>query len=247
MCTHRKQLELDSDIVTGTRYASSGGVYGWDFKRKLISRGANFVASTILQPGVQQSIVVLKYLFLRPLILQFPPWFWKHMGPLLASVADSFIPFQVCWGNEIVSLYGAGILIWSPDCLPNMGNLYLIGLSEDLKPLQPNFTNVIDTFAPISCMRLWDFIAALSLVSGKCGKLLQKLSAGFVFVVGVWSDGVVPAVPEGVLGWRHRQSHLQGRYQFLGSLGKHVLLCHASLWLVALKQNTFLQLIACSI
>ncbi|KAG8850153.1 dolichol-P-mannose synthesis [Tulasnella sp. 330] len=58
------------DIVTGTRYrttptprmpssysltsapAAAGGVYGWDLKRKLVSRGANFLADTVLQPGV---------------------------------------------------------------------------------------------------------------------------------------------------------------------------------------------------
>jgi len=32
----RKQRDTNCDIVTGTRYAGSGGVYGWDFKRKLI-------------------------------------------------------------------------------------------------------------------------------------------------------------------------------------------------------------------
>jgi dolichol-phosphate mannosyltransferase len=39
----RKQATNDYDIVTGTRYASDGdsGVYGWDLKRKLISKGAN--------------------------------------------------------------------------------------------------------------------------------------------------------------------------------------------------------------
>lgn len=40
------------DIVTGTRYAGGGGVYGWDLKRKLVSRGANLFADTLLRPGV---------------------------------------------------------------------------------------------------------------------------------------------------------------------------------------------------
>ncbi|KAF8151917.1 glycosyltransferase family 2 protein [Mycena galopus ATCC 62051] len=50
------------DIVTGTRYrskskpflreATPGGVHGWDLKRKLVSRGANFLADTMLSPGV---------------------------------------------------------------------------------------------------------------------------------------------------------------------------------------------------
>lgn len=42
----------DFDIVTGTRYAGDGGVFGWDLKRKIISRGANLVADTALRPGV---------------------------------------------------------------------------------------------------------------------------------------------------------------------------------------------------
>ncbi|KAL8828035.1 MAG: hypothetical protein Q9191_002828 [Dirinaria sp. TL-2023a] len=46
------QKEKDYDIVTGTRYAGNGGVYGWDLKRKLVSRGANLFADTVLRPGV---------------------------------------------------------------------------------------------------------------------------------------------------------------------------------------------------
>lgn len=45
-----KQKEGDYDIVSGTRYAGDGGVYGWDFKRKLISRGANFLTQILLRP-----------------------------------------------------------------------------------------------------------------------------------------------------------------------------------------------------
>ena len=48
----RTQMEGDYDIVTGTRYAGDGGVYGWDLKRKLVSRGANLFADTVLNPGV---------------------------------------------------------------------------------------------------------------------------------------------------------------------------------------------------
>jgi dolichol-phosphate mannosyltransferase len=41
------------DIVTGTRYsrAGAGGVYGWDLRRKVTSRGANFLADFLLNPG----------------------------------------------------------------------------------------------------------------------------------------------------------------------------------------------------
>lgn len=58
----RLQQAHNLDIVTGTRYRSHstprlpgttpGGVYGWDLKRKLVSRGANFLADTVLNPGV---------------------------------------------------------------------------------------------------------------------------------------------------------------------------------------------------
>ncbi|KAB2577134.1 putative mannose phospho-dolichol synthase protein [Lasiodiplodia theobromae] len=48
----RVQKEKNYDIVTGTRYAGNGGVYGWDLKRKFVSRGANLFADTLLRPGV---------------------------------------------------------------------------------------------------------------------------------------------------------------------------------------------------
>ena len=37
----RVQKTKNYDIVTGTRYAGNGGVFGWDLKRKVVSRGAN--------------------------------------------------------------------------------------------------------------------------------------------------------------------------------------------------------------
>ncbi|KAK9826209.1 hypothetical protein WJX81_008657 [Elliptochloris bilobata] len=46
----RVQAASGHDIVSGTRYAPGGGVAGWDFRRKLTSRGANVLASTLLQP-----------------------------------------------------------------------------------------------------------------------------------------------------------------------------------------------------
>uniref|UniRef100_A0A7R9ZPE6 Dolichol-phosphate mannosyltransferase subunit 1 n=1 Tax=Craspedostauros australis TaxID=1486917 RepID=A0A7R9ZPE6_9STRA len=39
-------------IVTGTRYHPDGGVSGWDLRRKLTSKGANFLADFLLNPGV---------------------------------------------------------------------------------------------------------------------------------------------------------------------------------------------------
>ena len=46
-----KQQSGDYDIVTGSRYIEGGGVCGWGFDRKLVSRGANFLAVTALDPG----------------------------------------------------------------------------------------------------------------------------------------------------------------------------------------------------
>jgi len=46
------QQEKNYDIITGTRYQSGGGVYGWNFYRKLTSRVANYIASVFLTPGV---------------------------------------------------------------------------------------------------------------------------------------------------------------------------------------------------
>ncbi|GFT47298.1 dolichol-phosphate mannosyltransferase subunit 1 [Nephila pilipes] len=47
----KKQKEDDFDLISGTRYLGSGGVNGWDFKRKLISRGANYLTQVLLRPG----------------------------------------------------------------------------------------------------------------------------------------------------------------------------------------------------
>ncbi|OYY95699.1 MAG: hypothetical protein B7Y32_07675, partial [Methylophilales bacterium 16-45-7] len=57
----RKQKEGNFDIVTGTRYARGGGVYGWDLKRKVISRGANFLTQILLNPGVSDVTGSFRY------------------------------------------------------------------------------------------------------------------------------------------------------------------------------------------
>ncbi|CAH8855832.1 unnamed protein product [Trichobilharzia szidati] len=44
------QKQHDYDVVTGTRYSCNGGVSGWDLKRKLISRTANYIAQVLLRP-----------------------------------------------------------------------------------------------------------------------------------------------------------------------------------------------------
>lgn len=37
--------------MSGTRYTGDGGVSGWDFKRKLVSRGANYLSQVLLRPN----------------------------------------------------------------------------------------------------------------------------------------------------------------------------------------------------
>mmetsp|Transcript_8565 Transcript_8565/g.14772 ORF Transcript_8565/g.14772 Transcript_8565/m.14772 type:complete len:238 (-) Transcript_8565:463-1176(-) len=46
------QRKGNYDVVTGTRYVTGGGVHGWDLRRKLTSRVANYLAATLLRPGV---------------------------------------------------------------------------------------------------------------------------------------------------------------------------------------------------
>ena len=47
-----KQKATACDIVSGTRYARGGGVAGWSLPRKVISRGANLIASFLLGMSV---------------------------------------------------------------------------------------------------------------------------------------------------------------------------------------------------
>eukprot|EP00325_Prymnesiales_sp_UTEX-LB-985_P020364 CAMPEP_0174728600 /NCGR_PEP_ID=MMETSP1094-20130205/52031_1 /TAXON_ID=156173 /ORGANISM="Chrysochromulina brevifilum, Strain UTEX LB 985" /LENGTH=236 /DNA_ID=CAMNT_0015930559 /DNA_START=163 /DNA_END=870 /DNA_ORIENTATION=+ len=48
----KEQLASGADIVSGTRYRPGGGVFGWDLRRKLTSRVANYLAQVALRPGV---------------------------------------------------------------------------------------------------------------------------------------------------------------------------------------------------
>ncbi|KAG6874156.1 hypothetical protein C0995_005574 [Termitomyces sp. Mi166 len=74
------QQAHDLDIVTGTRYratstpyladATPGGVHGWDLRRKLTSRGANFLAATVLSPGVSDLTGSFRLPVLRHIITE---------------------------------------------------------------------------------------------------------------------------------------------------------------------------------
>eukprot|EP00922_Rhytidocystis_sp_ex-Travisia-forbesii_P055018 GHVS01081491.1.p1 GENE.GHVS01081491.1~~GHVS01081491.1.p1 ORF type:complete len:133 (+),score=8.27 GHVS01081491.1:66-464(+) len=50
MMFERKQKEEDFDVVSGSRYISGGGVFGWDVRRVIMSRVANFMAQLLLNP-----------------------------------------------------------------------------------------------------------------------------------------------------------------------------------------------------
>ena len=71
-----KQIHTNADIVQGTRYSgpsTGAGVYGWDLKRKLVSRGANVLASFVLDPrttDVTGSFRLYKRAVLQTLIAQ---------------------------------------------------------------------------------------------------------------------------------------------------------------------------------
>lgn len=50
MIEHQKLNNYD--VVSGTRYSGrQAGVFGWDLKRKIISRGANYVTQVLLRPN----------------------------------------------------------------------------------------------------------------------------------------------------------------------------------------------------
>lgn len=126
----RKQKEADYDIVTGTRYAGNGGVYGWDLKRKLISRGANLFADTVLRPGISdltgsfrlykrevledviEKTMSKGYAFQMELIARA-----KALGYSVAEVPISFVDRvygESKLGNDEVVAYGKGVLsLWA--------------------------------------------------------------------------------------------------------------------------------------
>jgi len=123
------QAEQNVDIVTGTRYAGDGGVYGWDLKRKMVSRGANIFADTLLRPGVSDltgsfrlykkdvlAKVITKvqskgYVFQMELMV-----LSKSMGYTVAEVPISFVDRvygeSKLGGDEIIQ-YTKGVLsLW---------------------------------------------------------------------------------------------------------------------------------------
>jgi Glycosyltransferases involved in cell wall biogenesis len=63
----------DFDIVSGTRYRKGGGVAGWDLKRKITSRGANFLATFLLDAGNASDLTGSFRLYKRQVLEQILP------------------------------------------------------------------------------------------------------------------------------------------------------------------------------
>ncbi|MBL9080073.1 MAG: polyprenol monophosphomannose synthase [Planctomycetes bacterium] len=45
----------DADLVIGSRYVRGGNTVGWDFRRRLLSRGANLYARCVLWSGIRDN------------------------------------------------------------------------------------------------------------------------------------------------------------------------------------------------
>jgi dolichol-phosphate mannosyltransferase len=45
----------DAELVIGSRYVRGGCTVGWDFKRRLLSRGANLYARLVLGSGIRDN------------------------------------------------------------------------------------------------------------------------------------------------------------------------------------------------
>mmetsp|Transcript_7480 Transcript_7480/g.11760 ORF Transcript_7480/g.11760 Transcript_7480/m.11760 type:complete len:241 (-) Transcript_7480:759-1481(-) len=114
-----KQREGDFDVVTGTRYVPGGGVHGWDTRRKLTSRVANYLAHVLLNPGVSdltgsyrlyrktmlqdlvKQVVTKGYVFQMEIIVR-----CRKAGMRVAEVPISFV--DRVWGSS--KLGGAEIV-----------------------------------------------------------------------------------------------------------------------------------------
>jgi len=115
----KKQAEGDYDVVSGTRYVGDGGVNGWDLKRKIISRGANYVTQVLLRPGASDltgsfrlykkdvlmklvsSCVSKGYVFQMELIIR-ARQFGYTIGEVPISFVDRVYGESKLGGNEIV-------------------------------------------------------------------------------------------------------------------------------------------------
>lgn len=120
------QKKHDYDVVSGTRYVGNGGVYGWDLKRKLVSRGANYLTQILLRPGASdltgsfrlykkevllklvESCVSKGYIFQMEMIIR-ARQFNFSIGEVPISFVDRFYGESKLGGKEIYQ-FAAGLL-----------------------------------------------------------------------------------------------------------------------------------------
>jgi len=121
-----KITEGKFDLVSGTRYSLGGGVYGWDWMRKFISRTANYVAQVLLRPGASDltgsfriykkevleklvnSCVSKGYVFQMEMIVRARS-FGLSVGEVPITFVDRVYGESKLGGNEIVA-YVRGLL-----------------------------------------------------------------------------------------------------------------------------------------
>ncbi|XP_042217232.1 dolichol-phosphate mannosyltransferase subunit 1-like [Homarus americanus] len=122
----KTQKEGNLDVVSGTRYSGDGGVYGWDLKRKVISRGANYLAQILLRPGASdltgsfrlyrkevlqklvESCVSKGYVFQMEMIIR-ARQFGYTIGEVPISFVDRVYGESKLGGSEIIG-YVKGLL-----------------------------------------------------------------------------------------------------------------------------------------
>jgi len=121
-----KQKEKDYDVISGTRYIGDGGVYGWDLKRKFISRTANYITQILLRPGASdltgsfrlykkdvleklvKSCVSKGYVFQMEMIIRARQLGFT-IGEVPISFVDRFYGDSKLGGREIIS-FAKGLL-----------------------------------------------------------------------------------------------------------------------------------------
>lgn len=121
-----KKLHMGYDLVSGTRYTAGGGVYGWDLKRKLVSRTANYLAQIMLRPGASdltgsfrlykkdvlehliKSCVSKGYVFQMEMIVRARQMGYK-VGEVPITFVDRVYGESKLGGSEVIS-YVKGLL-----------------------------------------------------------------------------------------------------------------------------------------
>ncbi|XP_023573459.1 dolichol-phosphate mannosyltransferase subunit 1-like [Octodon degus] len=97
----RKQREGNFDIVSGTRYKGNGGMYGWDLKRKMISRSFRLHKKEVLQKLIERC-VSRGYGFQMEMIVRARQLDYT-VGEVPISFVDHVYGESKLGGNEIVS------------------------------------------------------------------------------------------------------------------------------------------------